>query len=135
MVTISKQLREESMFSKIESLPSIILQETNFFEDVFNGFWSLTLWHLFDKRFRSSYFSVEFLCDVKETTKDKAFHDEIIQYLDLVKSKTCLLIYFDMIQSSWYFQFTLKLYSLETRRKLNVNKTFNLHQVSRGYLM
>ena len=43
MVTISKQLREESMFSKIESLPSIILQETNFFEDVFNGFWSLTL--------------------------------------------------------------------------------------------
>ena len=38
MVTISKQLREESMFSKIESLASIILQETNFFEDVFNGF-------------------------------------------------------------------------------------------------
>ena len=135
MVTILENSKGESVFSKIVSLPSIILLETSSFEDIFNGFWSLILEHLFDRRVCDCYFSVDFLCDVKETTTDKAFHDEISQFLDLVKSKTHLLIYFGMTESSWYFQFTLKLYSMEARRKLKVNKTFSLHHVSRGCLM
>ena len=135
MVTILENWRRESVFSKIESLRSIILLETSSFEDIFKGFWSLILEHLFDRRVCDCYFSVDFLCNVKETSTDKAFHDEIFQFLDWVKGKTHLLIYFGMTESSWYFQFTLKLYPMETRRKLKVNKTFNLNHVSRVCLM
>ena len=53
-------------FSKIESLPSIILLETNFFEDIFSGIGSLILEHPFDRGVRGCYFSLEFLFDVKK---------------------------------------------------------------------
>ena len=38
MATILKSSREESMFSKTENLTSIILLETNSFEDFLKGF-------------------------------------------------------------------------------------------------
>ena len=56
-------------FSKIESLLSIILLESNFFEGIFDGIGSLILEHLFDRGVRGCYFSMEFLCDVKKKNK------------------------------------------------------------------